>query len=129
MTKKRLDHEPPEAIQKWGWKYHHLGIPTSLRMPNEVYIPAFKVYTSGFSTCPFGIEWMRYEHDSPVDKLIQTVPHLAFEVDDIDHELSVHKFNIITEANSPSDGVRVVMIEHNRAPLELIEFAGKKNGV
>ena len=26
MKKIRQDHEPPQSIEKWGWKYHHLGI-------------------------------------------------------------------------------------------------------
>jgi hypothetical protein len=77
---------------------------------------------SGFSESPFGIEWMRFEKNSPIDRLIQTIPHLAFEVADLDYELSVHDLKVLTEPNSPSDGVRVAMIEHNGAPVELIEF-------
>jgi len=50
----RQDNEMPEAIEKWGWKFHHLGIP-------------------------------------------------------------------------PSEGIRVAMIEHNGAPIELIEFEKNKN--
>ena len=88
MKKIRKDNELPESIKKWGWKYHHLGIPTDKKMPNEKYLPQFKLYVSGFSTSPFGIEWMRFEADSPVDKLIQTVPHIAFEVADLDYELA-----------------------------------------
>lgn len=68
---------------------------------------------------------MRYEEDSPINKLIQTVPHIAFEVDDLDFELASHNFNVITEPNPPSEGVRVAMIEHNGAPIELIEFTKK----
>ncbi len=30
---KRKDHEPPEAISRRGWKYHHMGIPTTV--PHE----------------------------------------------------------------------------------------------
>ncbi len=118
----RLDHELPECIKDWGWKYHHLGIPTNKIMPNEKYLPQFKFYVSGFDTSPFGIEWMRFEEDSPIDKLIQTVPHVAFEVDDLDFELATRNFKILTAPNPPSDGVRVAMIEHNGAPIELIEF-------
>lgn len=125
MKKKRKDHELPESIASWGWKYHHLGIPTSEKMPDEVYLPGFKLFVSGFSTSPFGIEWMRYEADSPISKLIQTVPHIAFEVEDLDHELSIHNLNVITAPNPPSEGVRVAMIEHNGAPVELIEFRKK----
>jgi hypothetical protein len=126
MTKIRLDNEQPESVEKWGWKYHHLGIPTSKIIPDEIYLPQFGLYISGFSSSPFGIEWMRYEEGSPVNKLIQTVPHLAFEVADLDYELSFRDFNVITEPNSPSDGVRVAMVEHNGAPIELIEFVKNK---
>jgi len=125
MKKIRLDHELPESIEHWGWKYHHLGIPTDKIMPNEVYLPQFKLYVSGFNDCPFGIEWMRYEKDSPIDKLIQTIPHIAFEVADLDFELANRDLKAITEPNSPGEGTRVAMIEHNGAPIELIEF--KKN--
>jgi hypothetical protein len=126
MTKIRLDNEQPESVEKWGWKYHHLGIPTSKIIPDEIYLPQFGLYVSGFSSSPFGIEWMRYEEGSPVNKLIQTVPHLAFEVADLDHELSIRDLKIITEPNSPSDGIRVAMVEHNGAPIELIEFVKNK---
>jgi len=118
----RADSELPEALSKWGWKYHHLGIPTTQVMPDERYLPQFKIFVSGFNTSPYGIEWMRFEEDCQIDKLIQTIPHLAFEVDNLDHELSIREFNILTPPNPPSEGVRVAMIEHNGAPIELIEF-------
>ena len=123
----RRDLELPECTEDWGWKFHHLGIPTNDRMPHEKYIPQFKFYVSGFSTSPFGIEWMRFEKDSPVDKLIQTIPHIAFEVDDLDFELKNRDLKIITDPNPPSYGVRVAMIEHNGAPIELIEFEKGNN--
>jgi len=126
MVNIRLDNELPESIEKWGWKYHHLGIPTNNIMPGEIYLPKFRLFVSGFSESPFGIEWMRYEDGSPVNTLIQSVPHIAFEVDDLDHELSTHNLKVITEPNSPSEGTRVAMIEHNGAPIELIEFAKNK---
>ena len=120
--KHRLENELPLAIKEWGWKYHHLGIPTQKKMPGERYLPQFKFYVSGFSTSPFGIEWMRFEKNSPVDKLIQTVPHLAFEVEDMDHELANRGLTVIAEPNSPSDGIRVAMVVHDGAPIELIEY-------
>jgi hypothetical protein len=63
---------------------------------------------------------MRFEPDSPISELIRTVPHIAFEVDDIEEAL-VGK-DVLTWPNSPSDGVRVAMIIHNGAPVELIQF-------
>ncbi|MDO9254515.1 MAG: hypothetical protein Q7U54_03310 [Bacteroidales bacterium] len=123
MITKRQDHEPPLATDKWGWRYHHIGIPTQGPINNETYLPEFKLHAGGFATNPFGIEWMRYEADSTVHELIKKIPHIAFEVDDLDLELSRHDFNIIKKPNSPADGIRVVMIEHNGAPIELIEFS------
>jgi len=118
----RPEHEPPEAVVKWGWKYHHIGIPTKKKMPDEKYISELKFFVSGFSTSPFGIEWMRFEDHSPVAKLIQTIPHIAFEVQDLDYELARHDLKVIAEPNSITRGIRVAMIEHNEAPVELIEF-------
>ena len=125
VYKTRQDHELPLCIEDWGWKYHHLGVPTKEKFPNEKYLPQYKFYVSGFNTSPFGVEWMRFEADSPIHPLTQTVPHLAFEVDDIDEEFAKHNFEIISEPGIPSDGVRSAMILHNGAPVELIEF--KKN--
>ena len=122
MKKLRQDFEPPEAIIEWGWKFHHIGIPTPEKMPDETYLPQFKFYVSGFPSSPFGIEWMRFEKSSPINSLIQKVPHIAFEVENLDLELRIHQFKILSHSNSPSDGVRVAMIEHNGAPIELIEF-------
>jgi hypothetical protein len=121
----RLDHELAECIEQWGWKYHHLGIPTDKVMPNERYLPQFKFYVSGFETSPFGVEWMRFEADSPISPLTQSIPHLAFEVNDLDYELTNRNLNVIGDPNPPSEGVRVAMIEHNGAPIELIEFEKK----
>jgi hypothetical protein len=122
MDTSRPDFEPPLAVETWGWKYHHLGIPTDTVRPGEKYLPQFKLYVSGFSTSPFGVEWMRFEDDSPINPLIKTVPHIAFEVDDLEKELRTHGLKIITEPNQPAEGITVAMIEHNGAPIELIEF-------
>jgi hypothetical protein len=69
---------------------------------------------------------MRFEKESPVSKLIQTVPHIAFEVNDIDFELAQRNYNVITMPNSHTTGIKVAMIAHNGAPIELIEFEKNK---
>jgi len=124
-TRTRKEHEQPESISSWGWKYHHLGIPVKSKMPDEIYIPHLKIHVSGFSTSPFGIEWMRFDADSPFDELIKTLPHLAFEVPDLDHEIKAHDLKVITSSNYPTAGIKVAMIEHHGAPVELIEFEKK----
>ncbi len=123
MPYKRKDHELPLASLK-GMEFHHLGIPTNEVKQDEKYIANLKFYVSGFETSEFGIEWMRFEDDSPVDELIKKVPHIAFKVDDLDS--AIKGMELIGEINSPSAGVRVAMIKENGALVELIEFKTKK---
>jgi hypothetical protein len=116
----RKDHEPPPVISQLGWRYHHIGIPTDTPRPNETHLAAFAVHVSGFSTSAFGIEWMRYAPDSPLHPAIKTLPHVAFEVEDLDAALEGQQ--VIHPPGSPSDGVRAAMILVNGAPVELIWF-------
>jgi hypothetical protein len=120
-SKKRKDNETPFAISKMGMRFHHIGIPTSEPKPNEKYLEKYKFYVSGFETSEFGIEWMRFEKGSPVAEIIQKIPHVAFEVDDLDS--SIEGRQMIGEISSPSKGVRVAMIIENGAPVELLEFS------
>jgi hypothetical protein len=101
-------------------KYHHLGIPTSQPRDGERYLKEFKVHVSGYEESPYGIEWMRFADDSPLPELVCTVPHIAFEVDDLETVL-VDK-QVLIAPNSPSPGVRVAFIEDNGAPVEFLEF-------
>ena len=120
LSSPRKDNEPPPAIAERGWRYHHAGFPTTVVHPGEQYLKEFKMYVSGFSTSPYGIEWMRFEEGSPVSQLVRTIPHIAFEVDDLDAALEGKE--ILSVPCSPSGGVRAAMIVHDGAPVELLEF-------
>jgi hypothetical protein len=122
--KTRQDHEPPPVIAKNGWRFHHLGIPTDVPKNGERYIEHLKIHVAGFDTSPYGIEWMRFDPDCPVSELVRTVPHIAFEVDDLDSALEGKE--VLSLPGSPSKGVRAAMIVHNGAPVELIEFQKKR---
>ena len=52
---------------------------------DKKYLPQFKFYVSCFSTSTFGIELMRFDGDN-YNRQIQTDPHIALEVDDLDFE-------------------------------------------
>lgn len=101
-------------------KYHHLGIPTQTPRENETYLEDYKVYVSGYEESPYGVEWMRFEPDSPLPELVKSVPHVAFKVDDLEAELEGK--DVLIEPNFPSEGVRVAFIVHNGAPVEFLEF-------
>lgn len=104
-------------------KYHHIGIPTSEVRSGERFLPDFGMHVSGFETSPFGIEWMRFEPDSPVPSLVQRVPHVAFEVDEL--EVALEGREVLIAPNSPSPGVRVAFVVDDGAPVELIEINGR----
>ncbi|SDL19000.1 hypothetical protein SAMN05660337_2406 [Maridesulfovibrio ferrireducens] len=101
-------------------KYHHLGMPTDKKLQDEKHLPHLKMYVSGYGRNEYGIEWMRFEEDAPYPMLVKTVPHVAFEVDDL-YEAIVEK-NIIIQPNSPSPGVIVAFIEVDGAPVELLQI-------
>jgi len=116
----RQSHEPPSAIAVEGWRYHHIGIPTLTPCPGEIHLPHLKIHVAGFESSPYGIQWMRYDADAPYPEIIKTVPHVAFEVDDLAAALEGKE--ILTPPNSPSEGVTVAMILDNGAPVELLAF-------
>jgi hypothetical protein len=100
-------------------KYHHIGIPTNKSIPGEVYLEEYKFFHSGYDKSEFGIEWMRYEKDCNLPEIVKTIPHIAFEVEDIFDAIKGKK--IIIEPNSPSEGNIVAFIEENGAPIEFIQ--------
>jgi len=101
-------------------KYHHLGIPTNERHDGEHYLDEFKMYVSGYETSPFGIEWMRFEEDCPLPEIVKTVPHIAFEVDDLLKAIKGRE--LLIKPNSPEEGIIVAFIVDNGAPVEFLEI-------
>lgn len=63
---------------------------------------------------------MRFDDSSPLHPLIKSLPHVAFEVDDLDAALIGQE--VISAPGSPSEGVRAAMILVDGAPVELIWF-------
>jgi len=101
-------------------KFNHLGIPTEERFAGEIPLPHLQVTVSDHQNNPFGIQWQRYWDDAPYPELVKTVPHVAFEVDDLTAAIAEH--NVIIEPNSPSPGVIVAFVEVNGAPVELMQI-------
>jgi hypothetical protein len=101
-------------------KYHHLGIPTTEKRPGEVHLSHLKIFVSGYGQSAYNIEWTRYEEDAPYPEIVKTLPHVAFEVDDLERELQGKK--VVIEPNSPSPGVIVAFIEDNGAPVEFLQI-------
>ena len=106
-------------------KYNHLGIPITSNFEGEIDLPHLKMTVSDHENNPFGIQWQRYWENAPYPDLVKTVPHVAFEVDDLSAALAGHK--VIIQPNSPSEGLLVAFVEVNGAPVELMQYVDKPN--
>jgi hypothetical protein len=108
-------------------RFHHIGIPTEDRFEGEIDLPDLQMTVSDHGRNPFGIQWQRYWAGAPYPELVKTVPHVAFEVDDLEEALKGHR--VIIAPNSPSPGVVVAFIEVDGAPVELLQIgAGVRRG-
>jgi len=101
-------------------KYHHIGIPTTAPQPGETYLERYKFFCTDHENNPCGIQWMRFEPDCSLPSIVQSVPHVAFEVNDLEQALAGHE--VLIEPNSPSHGVRVAFVLVKGAPVEFLEY-------
>ena len=108
--------EPRRAARR----YNHVGIPTDTPRPNEVYLERYGVHCTDHESNPFGIQWMRYDPACPLPEVVKTLPHVAFEVEDLAAELAGRE--VLIEPNSPSEGVLVAFVLEDGAPVELMQF-------
>jgi len=101
-------------------RFNHIGIPTTARFAGEIPLPHLKITVSDHNDNPFGIQWQRYWDDAPYPDLVKTVPHVAFEVDNL--EAAIGEYKVLIAPNSPSPGVIVAFIEVRGAPVELMQI-------
>lgn len=101
-------------------KYHHLGIPTTTPRPGETYIAKYGFYCTDHESNCYGIQWMRFDADSPLPSIVQSIPHVAFEVENLEEALLGHE--VLIEPNQPSPGVRVAFVLVDGAPVEFLEY-------
>lgn len=101
-------------------RFNHIGIPTTATMPGMTYLAAYKFACTDHLSNPFGIQWMKYDDDCPLPDLVKRLPHVAFEVEDLDAALRGRK--VIIAPNSPSAGVTVAFVEEAGAPVELMHY-------
>ena len=119
-ARKRRPWDPPAAIARNGWRYHHVGIPHGAPRAGERHLDDLGVHVCGFETSPYGIEWMRFESHCRVPDLVKAVPHVAFVVDNLEKALKGRV--VLIAPNAPSRGVRVAFILDDGAPVELLQF-------
>ena len=103
--------------------YHHIGIPTLIKQAGETHVDRYRFFCTDHERNPFGIQWMRFEPECGFPEIVKTVPHVAFEVDDLEAALVGHE--LLIPPNSPSDGVLVAFILVDGAPVEFLQFVNR----
>ena len=101
-------------------EFHHIGLPTDTKQPEEVYVPETKVWVTDPSKHPYRVEYLRFEPDSPVTGPVRDLPHIAFKVDDLEREIQGE--NVILGPFQPTEGLRVVFILKDGAVFEFMQF-------
>ncbi len=91
-----------------------------MEQPGETHLREHKCFCTDHERNPFGIQWMRYEADCPLPEIVKTLPHVAFEVDDMREALLGQQ--VLIQPNSPSKGVIVAFVLCDGAPVEFLQF-------
>ena len=99
--------------------FHHMGIPTMEERQGERYSPRFGMYTSDGECGVMRVQWHRFEPASSMHRLIQTIPHVAFKVEDLDR--AVIGYNVLLGPYEPIPNFRVAIIENGGQPIEFVE--------
>lgn len=71
------------------WKrFHHVGLRAHEPQPDEDHVSASKCWVTDPADHPNQIEYLRYAPDSPIDQEFMDAPHVAWEVDELEHHLN-----------------------------------------
>jgi hypothetical protein len=102
-------------------KYSHIGIPTDKEREGENLVErhGFRYYTTPYEANKWHVMWHRFPEDHGLPELVTKVPHVAFEVEDLEKEIEGK--NILFGPYEPIEGYRVAMIDEGGFPIELIE--------
>jgi hypothetical protein len=100
-------------------QYLHFGVPTTQEKNWAGHIDALGVSVTDSSADPFGIEWLKFDANSPMHKDIQTKAHSAYQVDDLD--AAIKGKTILLAPMSPNPNLRIAFIDHEGAVIELCQ--------
>ena len=98
-------------------KYVHVGVPTDKVMEGSIYAEGIKTHIVPPETNEFGIEYLRFEKDTPLPQELQTMVHVAFMVDDMDEQLKANRV-VVWMAD---EHTRIAFIMKDGILMELME--------
>ena len=106
-------------------EFDHIGLTTTEKQPDEMYVEATKVWVTNPADSPEKVEYLRYEPDSPVRGPLRELPHVAFRVDDLEKEIEGE--DVVLGPFNATDELRVVFIFKDGLVYEFMESSAGKD--
>ena len=106
-----------------NYPFSHIGIPTTEDKKWDGFYAPGKIHYTEFAKDEFAVEWVKFDADSPMPRMMQELPHVAFLVPNMEEALQGRE--ILVETFSPGEGVRVAFIIHNGSPVEFMEIVNQ----
>lgn len=101
-------------------KFNHVGIPTTIKKENEIYVEGMKLFLTDFSKSDNKIEFLRFEADSQMPEILKTHAHLAYEVPSLENAMKDKK--VVLEPFQGGEGLMCAFIEEEGVAIELMCF-------
>lgn len=100
-------------------EFLHIGAPTKVVQENEIYLDPLKVYVTVPGDHPLNYEYLRFDADSPLPKIMQENPHVAYKVEDMDPYIAMGE--VIVAPFDAGPGVRIAFVIVDGVILEFLE--------
>lgn len=99
---------------------NHFGIPVTTPVAGEMHNDDLNLWYTDVAASPNKIEFLRFEPGCPFPEKVQTMSHIAYEVDSMEEALKGAK--ILYGPFTPVEGMDVAFIEEEGVPIELDYF-------
>ena len=101
-------------------KINHFGIPTTEKQAGENYVEGMRVHLTNWAESPNKVEFLRFEEGSWLPEIIQKVPHIAYEVSNM--ETALEGAEVIVEPLRAGEDLTIAFIVEEGIPVELMCF-------
>ncbi|TWT80293.1 hypothetical protein CA13_17060 [Planctomycetes bacterium CA13] len=104
---------------------HHIGIPTDHVIEGMTHLAEAGLYVTDPQQSPNRIEWLHFEEHCGMPEILKTMPHIAYQVDDLAAELK--DAEVLLEPFTPMEGITVAFVIEEGAPIEVLQIAESTN--
>ena len=100
-------------------EFHHFGVPSQTVREGATYLEGAKVHVTDPEAHPYRVEFVRCEPGCPLPEIVQTTPHAAFMVDDL--QAACAGLEIVVPPTAIDDSLSIAFVKNGEALLELMQ--------